>query len=149
VSHPPIHPRPPLGIATALLRSADLPTDDLELANLEHFFFAGDATDPVGLVGVELFGADALLRSLVVRPQARTAGLGSHLVTHAEDYARARGVRSMYLLTTTAEAFFRARGYSPAQRQEAPASIQATREFAGLCPASSAFMIKRLQETLR
>jgi hypothetical protein len=53
-----------------------------------------------------------LLRSLVVDPRARTTGIGSQLVAHAEAYARARGMPSIYLLTTTAEAFFAARGYA-------------------------------------
>jgi amino-acid N-acetyltransferase len=35
-------------------------------------------------------------------------------------------------------------GYRRVDRAEAPPSIQSTREFAGLCPASSAFMVKRL-----
>jgi amino-acid N-acetyltransferase len=50
----------------------------------------------------------------------------------------------MYLLTTTAETFFERRGYRRVDRTEAPQAIQTTVEFASLCPASSAFMIKRL-----
>jgi hypothetical protein len=37
--------------------------------------------------------------------------------------------RSMYLLTTTAEAFSKRGGYVAAARQTAPAEIRATREF--------------------
>jgi amino-acid N-acetyltransferase len=58
------------------------------------------SSPPVGLVGLELHGRDALLRSLVVDPNSRTNGIGSQLVEHAENYARARGVDSIYLLTT-------------------------------------------------
>jgi amino-acid N-acetyltransferase len=50
----------------------------------------------------------------------------------------------MYLLTTTAETFFERRGYRRVDRIQAPPAIKLTPEFAGLCPASSAFMIKRL-----
>ena len=63
---------------------------------------------------------------------------------HAEQYAAAHGVHALYLLTTTAESFFEHRGYRRIDRAEAPPSIQSTREFSSLCPASSAFMIKRL-----
>ena len=84
-----------------------------------------------------------------MRPQSRAAGIGSRLVAHAEDYAARHGVRSVYLLTTTAEGFFAARGYVRSERDDAPDSIRSTREFAGLCPASSAFMIKQLQEITR
>jgi amino-acid N-acetyltransferase len=99
---------------------------------------------PVGLVGLELHGCDALLRSLVVDPTSRTEGIGSQLVEHAENYARARGVESIYLLTTTAERFFANRGYWRTERRNAPESISTTREFSSICPASSAFMLKRL-----
>jgi amino-acid N-acetyltransferase len=140
----PIRPRPALCAATALLESAQLPTADLTEAHCEHFFCAGPADAPTGLVGLELFGDVALLRSLVVSAEARSSGMGSALVRFAEDHARARGVRAVYLLTTTAEAFFLRRGYSPAARDSAPEAIRSTREFAGICPASSAFLSKQL-----
>jgi N-acetylglutamate synthase-like GNAT family acetyltransferase len=62
-------------------------------------------------VGLELFGPDALLRSLVVSSTARSQGVGSALVLHAEGYAAAHQVRSLYLLTNTAEGYFEHRGY--------------------------------------
>jgi len=138
--------RPPLADAMALLRAADLPTEDLTDSHLEHFFMVGGTGSAVGLVGLELFGRHALLRSLVVDPQVRTTGLGSRLVEHAEAHARTRGASSMYLLTTTAEGFFAARGYARTERSTAPESIRGTREFASLCAASSAFMVKQLSE---
>jgi amino-acid N-acetyltransferase len=109
---------------------------------MEHFFFAGPREKPVGLVGLELYGPAALLRSLVVANGARSAGLGSALVERAEAHARERGARSLYLLTTTAESFFSRRGYLAAARESAPASIRNCREFADLCPSSSAFLVK-------
>jgi amino-acid N-acetyltransferase len=136
--------RPLLGAAVALLRSAQLPTEDLSAAHIEHFFFAGPAEAPTGLVGLEIFGDVALLRSLVVAPAHRGTGAGAALLRHAESHARDRGVRDIYLLTTTAERFFERQGYRHVPRDSGPASIRATREFAGICPASSAFMSRRL-----
>ena len=130
--------------ATRLLESADLPTSDFDGAQLEHFFFIGTASVPIGLVGLELRGEHALLRSLVVAPSARAGGAGSALVEHAEAHARSQGVRDVYLLTTTAEDFFARRGYVRIGREKAPRTIRSTREFAELCPASSAFMVKHL-----
>jgi len=143
-AYPPISTRPSLKVASALLASAELPTEDLTDEHCRHFFFLGDPESPTGLVGLELLGDIALLRSLVVTPGERRSGAGSALVEHAEEHARSRGVRSLYLLTTTAEAFFAKRGYARAVRDTAPAAIRATREFAGICPASSAFMCKQL-----
>ena len=138
--------RPPLAVAIALLRAADLPNEDLTDSHLEHFFIAGAPEAALGLVGLELLGRHALLWSLVVDPRVRATGIGSRLVEHAEAHARAHGADSIYLLTTTAEGFFGTRGYARTERSTAPESIRATQEFASLCPASSAFMIKHLWE---
>jgi amino-acid N-acetyltransferase len=139
-----IRERPPQSSVVALLEAEGLPASDLTEAHLQHFFFTATDGTPSALVGLEIYGRDALLRSLVVSAAARTQGLGSALVLHAEQYAAAHEVRALYLLTTTAESFFEHRGYRRIDRAEAPSAIQSTREFAGLCPASSAFMIKRL-----
>jgi amino-acid N-acetyltransferase len=135
---------PPLAAAAALLSSADLPSSDLCTGQVEHFFYSGSSTDPTGLVGLKFHGAHALLRSLVVRSNARSAGLGGALLERAERHAKECGAQTIYLLTTTAEQFFRRRGYVSVDRQDAPAAIRATSEFAHLCPASSAFMAKTL-----
>ena len=139
-----IRGRPPRSAAVALLQAQGLPVSDIIDEHLEHFFFTGSDGSPTGLVGVEIYGTDALLRSLVVAENARTQGIGSALVLHAEDYATSRRVSAMYLLTTTAERFFERRNYRRIDRTQAPPAIQSTAEFASLCPASSAFMMKQL-----
>ena len=139
-----IHGVPAIDAAAALLEASELPTADLTAAHMQHFFYSGSAERPQGLVGIEIHGGDALLRSLVVTPGLRSTGLGSALVRRAESHARAHGARAMYLLTTTAEHFFARRGYARLERSNAPAAIRATREFADICPASSAFMFKTL-----
>jgi amino-acid N-acetyltransferase len=128
-----------------LLSDAELPTADLTAQHLEHFFGCTSDGAFEGVVGLELYGEAALLRSLAVRRDRRGEGTGSRLVAHAERFARDRGVTALYLLTMTAEAFFRSRGYVPVPREQAPAAIKATREFAGICPASSTFMVKHLE----
>jgi predicted GNAT family acetyltransferase len=64
----------------------------------------------------------------------RTQGLGQRLVERAEHHARECGAATIYLLTTTAEAFFRSRDYIVTPRESAPPAILSTPEFAGLCP---------------
>jgi amino-acid N-acetyltransferase len=139
-----IRERPPHLSVVALLEAEGLPASDLTDAHLDHFFFTGTDGAPSALVGLEIYGDAALLRSLVVSAAARTQGLGSALVLHAEQYAAARRVHSLDLLTTTAAAYFEHRGYRRIDRSEAPPSIHSTREFSSLCPSSSAFMVKRL-----
>jgi amino-acid N-acetyltransferase len=139
-----IRRQPPRSAAVALLQSQGLPVADIQDEHLEHFFFVGSDGSPMGLVGLELYGDDALLRSLVVGEPERGQGLGTLLVEHAERFAVSNRVRCMYLLTTTAEAFFKRLGYERIDRSRAPSAIQGTPEFANLCPASSAFMMKPL-----
>jgi amino-acid N-acetyltransferase len=128
-----------------LLSESGLPIADITAKHMEHFFGCGSGSNLEGVVGLELYGEVALLRSLAVAVPARGSGLGSALVAHAERYAQERGSECLYLLTTTAEAFFLRRGYARIPREEAPEAIKNTKEFGGICPLSSAFMIKNLE----
>jgi amino-acid N-acetyltransferase len=125
-----------------LLSESNLPTADITAQHLMHFFGCGHGPGLEGVVGLELYGDVALLRSLAVAPGQRGSGLGSRLVAHAERHAQDQGIKALYLLTTTAEAFFLRHGYARIPRDEAPIAIRNTSEFSGICPASSAFMVK-------
>jgi amino-acid N-acetyltransferase len=128
----------------ALLASSGLPAADLTPAHLRSFWVVRDAEGLGGVVGLEPRGRTALLRSLAVRADRRGGGVGAELLAHAEAQARALGIAALYLLTTTAERFFAARGYEATARDTAPSEIRATAEFAELCPVSSICMTKRL-----
>lgn len=136
--------RPSESAVRRLLAEANLPGEDLTAAHFGNFFACGSEQAPQGVVGLELYGADALLRSLAVAPGARGAGCAKALVARAERHAREHGVRRIYLLTTTAADFFAHLGYKRVDRQEAPGSIRATGEFSGLCPVSSELMRKEI-----
>lgn len=125
----------------ALLRAAELPHEDFA-DHLAHFLVARRDRQIVGAVGLERHGADALLRSLVVAPEWRGAGLGAQLVNRLTAAARRQGVRQFYLLTTTAETFFARRGFRKITRQTVPAAIAGTREFNSLCPVSAVCMTR-------
>lgn len=126
-----------------LVGAADLPTDDLGEQDLAHFLGIGAPCH--GVVGLELHGDAALLRSLVVAQDRRGTGDGKVLVAAAEQHARENGVRRIYLLTTTAAPFFARLGWSDADRASAPDAIRATREFSSLCPSTASFMVKELR----
>ena len=59
--------------------------------------------------------------------------------------AEGRGVEAVFLLTTTAEAFFPKFGFEPMLARDVPASVQASVEFRSACPASAVVMRKRLR----
>jgi len=54
--------------------------------------------------------------------------------------ARAERLERVFLLTTTAGGFFRRFGFRPVRREDVPAALRATEEFAGACPASATIM---------
>lgn len=139
-----IFSHPPESEVRRLLAESGLTTADLADYLLPHFFGCGPRDAMSGVVGIEPFGETALLRSLAVAPVHRRAGLGSRLVAHAEHYAAGLGVRSLYLLTITAEEFFLRHGYFRVDRTGAPPAILATREFSDLCPSTAALMVKAL-----
>ena len=118
----------------ALLGAAELPVEDLDAARLDAFVVATEGEVCVGVVGLEIREAVALLRSLAVERRHRSRGLGARLVHAIETEARARGVAALYLLTTTATTFFERMGYSAHDRARVPSSIAATTEFSSLCP---------------
>lgn len=128
-----------------LLNAVELPTDDVRELGPAAFLVAVTDVGIVGAVGVELYEGVALLRSLAVGEAARGTGLGTRLTEAAEAQARKHGADAVYLLTTTAAPFFRARGYRDIPREAAPAPITQTREYAELCPASAELLEKRLE----
>ncbi len=115
-----------------------------DLADPGRLFFRFEADSLVGYGGLEGEGADRLLRSIVILADRRGHGLGRTLVTTLEQQARNRGVERLHLLTTTAASFFRALGYTDADRGAAPQAVAASREFTALCPASAAYLVKAL-----
>jgi amino-acid N-acetyltransferase len=143
-----IRAHPPKAMAATPLEAAKLPTEDLRVAMLPHCFYAGSDGALQGLVGLELLGNEAPLRSVVVESQARGLGIRESLMEHAEKHAAARGVQSLYRLATTAEPCFERLKYARVVRHAATPTIQRTSECASLCPASSAFMVKQLEGDL-
>lgn len=142
-----IHPAAPSDVhaIAALLQAADLPVEGVADA-LDGFVVAVEDDRIVGAGGVEEYGEDGLLRSVVVDARARSTGLGSALTEAAIERARARGLDRLYLLTTTAEGFFPRFGFRAVSRDEAPAAIRRSPEFASLCPEGATVMLLSLAE---
>lgn len=130
--------------AESLLVAAELPTTDLRGAQNLQLFGVRDGAQLIGVIGIEVYSPVGLLRSLVVATAYRNGGYGRALISDAEAWASQQGVKALYLLTTTATAFFERLGYEVVPRSVAPPAIAATPQFAGLCPSSSTFMLKQL-----
>jgi amino-acid N-acetyltransferase len=122
-----------------LLRSLGLPTAGIA-EWVDRFWIADHGGKAVGVVGVEQYGHEALLRSVAVDPSWRSAGLGRALVEAALRTARAAGAREMYLLTTTAERYFPRFGFVQIARDDVPGAVRQSVEFREACPASAVVM---------
>lgn len=127
-----------------LLISSKLPTEDIDNNNISQFYGIFDSNNLIAAIGSEIYHKNALLRSLVVDPKFRGNGLAKALVDFMEDNLKQNNIKSIYLLTTTAESFFLKVGYAIKKRSEAPEEIQSTSQFSDLCPSSSSLMMKSL-----
>ena len=128
-----------------LLNGSQLPVEDLTDEKMKNFMIA-KAKDGaiIGVVGIEMYQENGLLRSLAVHPAHRGRGLGSRLTRKLESFARTHGVATLYLLTMTAADFFSKNGYALAQRDNVPESIRKSEEFSKMCPVSAVCLFKFL-----
>jgi nucleoside-diphosphate-sugar epimerase/N-acetylglutamate synthase-like GNAT family acetyltransferase len=94
----------------------------------------------VGGAAVEIYGTSGLLRSVAVDESRRGEGLGHQLTQAALDLARARGLTTVYLLTTTAAEFFPRFGFREIARDDVDPTVQRSVEFTTACPADAVAM---------
>jgi amino-acid N-acetyltransferase len=123
-----------------LLEKSGLPTETVSGGQTR--FYAGWVDDWIaGVAGLEFYGSDWLLRSVAVVPELRGTGLGIRLVEFMIAQAKVQGVSRLFLLTETAEGFFRKAGFKRIDRSTItnPALTQSS-EFATVCPASAVCM---------
>jgi len=131
-------------VLAAVLSAASLPTQDLGEPGREFFAFRDPRGTLVGYGGIEVLGRDALLRSVITVPEMRDRAYGAAIVDRMLALAVRRGVRTLYLLTTTAAPFFERLGFAAIDRADAPPAIAGTAEFATYCAASAVLMRRRL-----
>jgi amino-acid N-acetyltransferase len=128
-----------LPLIERLLVANELPLDGVREA-LRDFVVAESDEEVVGVAGLEVCCENALLRSVAVRPEWRSRGLGRALVTRVIADAEARGINALYLLTTTAERYFPSFGFREIERATVPKDVRETAEFRDACPASATVM---------
>ena len=127
----------------ALLQTEKLPVEDLP-ASLEHFFVALSGDNVIGTIGLEQYGNDALLRSMVVSREHRNKNIAFNLVRQLESYGNSLGIHSNYLLTETAPTYFEKKGYVQLNREDVPEEVKVSSEFSYVCPVSAIVMKKDL-----
>jgi arsenite methyltransferase len=97
--------------------------------------FAGG--ELVGMAGLEPHGTTGLVRSVATRPAWRGRGVADALVGAVVGAAAAAGMARLWLLTESAEEYFRRRGFTTVPRAAADPQLAASAEFqSGHCAAA-------------
>ena len=128
-----------------LLEAADLPREGLADQWGPGYAVAVEDDVVVGAAGIERHGRYGLLRSVVADPRRRGRGIGEALVANRLAWAGTEGLDGVYLLTTTAAAWFPRLGFERVARDDLPLEIRESKEFASVCPASAVAMRSRLE----
>jgi len=126
-----------------LLQSVELPDSDLEASPI-HFFGIKEKNEIIATGALEIYGKNAVLRSVAIKPNLQKSGFGKQIVDFLEQKAGELGVENLFLLTTTAESFFRKLNYQPIQREMCPEGIKSSAQFKDICPSTASCLFKNL-----
>jgi amino-acid N-acetyltransferase len=124
-----------------LLAAAGLPLEGLEAT---HLLVAEEDGEPIGAIGYERHGGLGLLRSLVVHPDHRGAGLGAFLLDAGLLEMRRAGVQEAYGLTETIAPWLERLGWEELPQRDLPAGLRASKELQGACAETARAFRKAL-----
>ena len=127
-----------------ILTECNLPFSDIKVNNACIFLACKEKSSIIGIIGLETHGNYGLLRSLAVKDKYRNKGYGKVLVDELEKLAQKKKVNNLYLITNTAEHFFKNLGYVKISRKLVCEEIKKTQEFSSICPNDATVMIKNL-----
>jgi len=115
------------------LRDNSLPTVGVKDWYKNFFIALEEKGAWVGVAGYETYGESALLRSVAINEASRNLGHGRSLVETVLADSRKRGIRTVYLLTDTAEAYFTRLGFHAVTRDSIEPEVKTSAEFTECC----------------
>jgi amino-acid N-acetyltransferase len=131
-------------VAGLLAQAKLAPLDDAAQFGSQYVVALDGHGRLAGVAGLEVYGSDALLRSVAVAPDARSNGLGRRLTEDRLAWAAKQGIRQAFLLTTDARLYWERFGFVEVRRSDAPLGIRASTQWAGGCSATATSMRKVL-----
>ncbi len=126
-----------------LLETSKLPTIDVK-DHIQNFLLEFENTRLLGCVGLEIYADAGLLRSVAVKLEKRSNGIGSRLVNAILENAKKHQLSSISLLTETAQDYFPRFGFKKVTRAEIPDNLHASLELRGVCPDTAVVMMLEL-----
>lgn len=94
----------------------------------------------VGVAGLEVYGQSGLLRSVAVDERFRGQGHGRALVDRVVTSAKAKGIKTLYLLTNDATHYFEGLGFQVVDRKGIDGAVKTSLEFTEACPECAVAM---------
>ncbi len=126
-----------LPFVLSLVVECGLPVEGIR-EHFARFLVARIRGKRIWCVGMEVYGAHVLLRSLAVARRRRNAGTGAALLARAIEEARLAGGRTAWGLTTFGKkGIFNRFGFRVVPRSEAPPGLSRSTQFRGVCPESA------------
>lgn len=133
-----------LAAIEALLSVSGLPFEDCH-KHLSQFLVYDEASKILGVGGAEIYNEVALLRSIAIDSEHRGLGLARAIFLGLKSCLQQQGVQDLYLLTDSAELYFKYLGFAQITRDKVPQEIKQTDQFSSLCPSSAQVMTLRLK----
>jgi amino-acid N-acetyltransferase len=136
-----------LTTVTEFLTTYNLPISDLAEDNIQ-LFLAHDEEELIATIGLEKHKNTGLLRSLAVKENYRNLGVADKMLKGFFAVCKSQEISDVYLLTTTAEHYFKKRGFLQVDRKSVPSAIRQSREFRSICPASAVAMHRKVENNV-
>jgi len=128
-----------------LLRLSKLAQMDATSQFGDHYSVASsDDGTLVGVAGIEVYGTVGLLRSVAVDEHWRSKGIGRQLIAERLEWAAAKGITDLFLLTTDAAEYWTRYGFERINRSDAPPAVRQTSQWSGGCSATAIPMCLKL-----
>jgi arsenate reductase (thioredoxin) len=128
----------------SLLEGCGLPTDDLNPKRVE-FLAVRRSGAIAGCVGIELYGSQALIRSLAVGGVHRGRGIGGALLQAALARAIAAGATEVFGVTIGAADYLVRFGFEPIDRAGLVSGVAQSSQLQGACPTDAVVLRRSLR----
>jgi len=122
-----------------LLKDNNLPFSDCA-EHIANFIIKEDENNIIGAGGIEVYGSNGLIRSIVVAQNQRGKGIAKDIIKAIKEKSFDLGVTRIFLLTENANEYFDKHGFRAVKRTNVPESVMNTKQFKELCPASAVVM---------